>query len=240
MLKIQKFSFAALMVSAVVSGHVFADEKADAKFNDDVSYALTAYSMTQAKLMAEQGEIKLNPEQVNKAVSDVLAGKFSEEKIGELTKTLEQFEQKMLAREQAKIQEIAKKAQSEGDKYRAEFAKKDGVKTTKSGLLYRVVEAGKGDVIKPTDTVKVHYTGKLPDGKVFDSSVERGQPAEFRLNQVVKGWTEGLQLVKKGGKIELVLPPELAYGKQGAGASIPPNSTLYFEVEILDVNPKAK
>lgn len=240
MLKIQKFSFAALMVSAVVSGQVFADEKADAKFNDDVSYALTAYSMTQAKLMAEQGEIKLNPEQVNKAVSDVLAGKFSEEKIGELTKTLEQFEQKMLAREQAKIQEIAKKAQSEGDKYRAEFAKKDGVKTTKSGLLYRVVEAGKGDVIKPTDTVKVHYTGKLPDGKVFDSSVERGQPAEFRLNQVVKGWTEGLQLVKKGGKIELVLPPELAYGKQGAGASIPPNSTLYFEVEVLDVNPKAK
>ena len=240
MLKIQKLSLAALMVSAVVSGNVFADEKADAKFNDDVSYALTAYSMTQAKLMADQGEIKLNPEQVNKAVSDVLNGKFTEEKIGELTKTLEQFEQKMIAREQAKVQEIAQKAKEEGDKYRAEFAKKDGVKTTQSGLLYRVVEAGKGEAIKPTDTVKVHYTGKLPNGKVFDSSVERGQPAEFRLNQVVKGWTEGLQLVKKGGKIELVLPPELAYGKQGAGASIPPDATLYFEVEVLDVNPKAK
>lgn len=240
MLKIQKLSLAALMVSAVVSGNVFADEKADAKFNDDVSYALTAYSMTQAKLMADQGEIKLNPEQVNKAVSDVLNGKFTEEKIGELTKTLEQFEQKMIAREQAKVQEIAQKAKEEGDKYRAEFAKKEGVKTTKSGLLYRVVDAGKGEAIKPTDTVKVHYTGKLPNGKVFDSSVERGQPAEFRLNQVVKGWTEGLQLVKKGGKIELVLPPELAYGKQGAGASIPPDATLYFEVEVLDVNPKAK
>lgn len=240
MLKIQKFSLAALMVSAVVSGSVFADEKADAKFNDDVSYALTAYSMTQAKLMAEQGDIKLNPAQVNQAVTDVLNGKFTEEKIGELTKTLEQFEQKMMAREQAKVQEIAQKAQAEGDKYRAEFAKKDGVKTTKSGLLYHVVNEGKGNAIKPTDTVKVHYTGKLPDGKVFDSSVERGQPAEFRLDQVVKGWTEGLQLVKKGGKIELVLPPELAYGKQGAGASIPPNSTLYFEVEVLDVNPKAK
>ena len=240
MLKIQKLSLAALMVSAVVSGNVFADEKADAKFNDDVSYALTAYSMTQAKLMADQGEIKLNPEQVNKAVSDVLNGKFTEEKIGELTKTLEQFEQKMIAREQAKVQEIAQKAKEEGDKYRADFAKKEGVKTTKSGLLYRVVEAGKGEAIKPTDTVKVHYTGKLPNGKVFDSSVERGQPAEFRLNQVVKGWTEGLQLVKKGGKIELVLPPELAYGKQGAGASIPPDATLYFEVEVLDVNPKAK
>ncbi|OOF78944.1 peptidylprolyl isomerase [Rodentibacter caecimuris] len=240
MLKIQKFSFTALIVSAVVSGTVFADEKADAKFNDDVSYALTAYSMTQAKLMAEQGEIKLNEAQVNKAVEDVLKGKFTEEKIDELTQTLEQFQQKIVAREQAKMKEIAQKAQDEGDKYRAEFAKKEGVKTTKSGLLYRVVEAGKGEVIKPTDTVKVHYTGKLPDGKVFDSSVARGQPAEFRLDQVVKGWTEGLQLVKKGGKIELVLLPDLAYGKQGAGASIPPNSTLYFEVEVLDVNPKDK
>lgn len=240
MLKIQKFSLAALMVSAVVSGVVFADEKTDAKFNDDVSYALTAYSMTQAKLLAEQGEIKLNEAQVNKAVDDVLKGKFTEEKIGELTQTLEQFQQKIVAREQAKMKEIAQKAQDEGDKYRTEFAKKEGVKTTKSGLLYRVVEAGKGEVIKPTDTVKVHYTGKLPSGEVFDSSLERGQPAEFRLDQVVKGWTEGLQLVKKGGKIELVLPPELAYGKQGAGASIPPNSTLYFEVEVLDVNPKDK
>lgn len=240
MLKIQKFSLAALMVSAVVSGVVFADEKTDAKFNDDVSYALTAYSMTQAKLLAEQGEIKLNEAQVNKAVDDVLKGKFTEEKIGELTQTLEQFQQKIVAREQAKMKEIAQKAQDEGDKYRTEFAKKEGVKTTKSGLLYRIVEAGKGEVIKPTDTVKVHYTGKLPNGEVFDSSLERGQPAEFRLDQVVKGWTEGLQLVKKGGKIELVLPPELAYGKQGAGASIPPNSTLYFEVEVLDVNPKDK
>ena len=118
------------------------------------------------------------------------------------------------------------------------FAKKDGVKSTKDGLLYKITEAGKGDAIKATDTVKVHYTGKLPDGKVFDSSVERGQPVEFKLNQVIKGWTEGLQLVKKGGKIELVIPPELAYGKQGAGDAIPPDSTLYFEVEVLDVNPK--
>ncbi|MBF0752492.1 MULTISPECIES: FKBP-type peptidyl-prolyl cis-trans isomerase [unclassified Pasteurella] len=240
MLKIQKISLAALMVSAVVSSAVFADEKTEAKFNDDVSYALAAYSMTQAKLMAEQGGIKLNEAQVNKAVDDVLKGKFSEEKIGELSQTLEQFQQKIIVREQAKIKEIAQKAQDEGDKYRTEFAKKEGVKTTKSGLLYRVVEAGKGEVIKPTDTVKVHYTGKLPNGDIFDSSVERGQPAEFRLDQVVKGWTEGLQLVKKGGKIELVLPPELAYGKQGAGASIPPNATLYFDVEVLDVNPKTK
>lgn len=240
MLKIQKLSLAALMVSSVISGSVFAEEKTDAKFNDDVSYALAAYSMTQAKLMAQQGDVKLNEAQVNQAVADVLNGKLTEEKAGELSKTLEQFQQKVIAREQAKAQEIAQKAQEEGDKYRAEFAKKEGVKATKSGLLYHIVSEGKGEAIKPTDTVKVHYTGKLPNGKVFDSSVERGQPVEFRLDQVVKGWTEGLQLVKKGGKIELVLPPELAYGKQGAGATIPPNSTLYFDVEVLDVNPKAK
>ncbi|OOF44083.1 FKBP-type peptidyl-prolyl cis-trans isomerase [Rodentibacter trehalosifermentans] len=240
MLKIQKMSLAVLMISALLSGMAFADEKSEAKFNDEVSYALAAYSMTQAKIMAEQGEIKLNEAQVNKAVEDVLKGKFTEQRIGELSQTLEQFQQKVMAREQAKMKEISQKAQEEGDKYRAEFAKKEGVKTTKSGLLYRIVEAGKGEVIKPTDTVKVHYTGKLPNGEVFDSSVGRGQPAEFRLDQVVKGWTEGLQLVKKGGKIELVLPPELAYGKQGAGTSIPPNSTLYFDVEVLDVNPKTK
>ena len=105
--------------------------------------------------------------------------------------------------------------------------------------MYKIINEGKGAAIKPTAVVTVHYTGKLADGKVFDSSVERGSPAEFKLNQVVKGWTEGLQLVKKGGKIELVLPPELAYGEQGAGAVIPPNSTLFFEVEVLDVNPKA-
>ena len=85
--------------------------------------------------------------------------------------------------------------------------------------------------------VKVHYTGKLPNGDVFDSSVERGQPVEFPLDRVIAGWTEGLQLVKKGGKIELVIPPSLGYGEQGAGAQIPPNATLHFDVEVLDVNP---
>jgi len=136
---------------------------------------------------------------------------------------------------QSKLDAGDKQAKAE---YEQKFAKKDGVKSTKDGLLYKITEAGKGEAIKATDTVKVHYTGKLPDGKVFDSSVERGQPVEFKLNQVIKGWTEGLQLVKKGGKIELVIPPELAYGKQGAGDAIPPDATLYFDVEVLDVNPK--
>lgn len=111
------------------------------------------------------------------------------------------------------------------------------MKSTKDGLLYKITEAGKGDAIKATDTVKVHYTGKLPDGKVFDSSVEHGQPVEFKLNQVIKRLDWRSSVSEEGGKIELVIPPELAYGKQGAGDSIPPDATLYFEVEILKNNP---
>ena len=131
-----------------------------------------------------------------------------------------------------------KKAEATSHSFLTENAKKDGVKTTASGLQYKIITEGTGKQPAANSMVTVHYKGQLVDGKVFDSSVERGQPVEFKLNQVIKGWTEGLQLVKKGGKIELVIPPELAYGKQGAGDSIPPDATLYFEVEVLDVNPK--
>ena len=173
-------------------------------------------------------------------LKDALEGKVDVRKDENVQKTLEAIEAKLVSASKAKAEAIAKSAQEEGDKYRADFAKGKDVKTTKSGLLYKIENAGKGEAIKATDTVKVHYTGKLPNGKVFDSSVERGQPVEFQLNQVIPGWTEGLQLVKKGGKIQLVIPPALGYGKQGAGASIPPNSTLIFDVEVLDVNPKSE
>ena len=173
-------------------------------------------------------------------LKDALEGKVDVRKDENVQKTLEAIEAKLVSASKAKAEAIAKSAQDEGDKYRADFAKGKDVKTTKSGLLYKIENAGKGEAIKATDTVKVHYTGKLPNGKVFDSSVERGQPVEFQLNQVIPGWTEGLQLVKKGGKIQLVIPPALGYGKQGAGASIPPNSTLIFDVEVLDVNPKSE
>jgi len=120
------------------------------------------------------------------------------------------------------------------------YAKQKGVKSTASGLLYKVIKEGDGAMPTDTSEVEVHYEGRLVDGTVFDSSYKRGETATFGLNQVIKGWTEGLQLVKKGGKIELVLPADLAYGKEGAGASIPPNATLYFDVEVLDVIPEKK
>ena len=238
MLKIQKLSIAALMVSAVISGQVFAEEKAlDEKA---ASYAVGALMGGQMKDLvdAHKEVITYDNARILDGLKDALEGKVDVRKDENVQKTLEAIEAKLVSASKAKAEAIAKSAQDEGDKYRADFAKGKDVKTTKSGLLYKIENAGKGEAIKATDTVKVHYTGKLPNGKVFDSSVERGQPVEFQLNQVIPGWTEGLQLVKKGGKIQLVIPPALGYGKQGAGASIPPNSTLIFDVEVLDVNPK--
>ena len=240
MLKIQKLSIAALMVSAVISGQVFAEEKAlDEKA---ASYAVGALMGGQMKDLvdAHKEVITYDNARILDGLKDALEGKVDVRKDENVQKTLEAIEAKLVSASKAKAEAIAKSAQDEGDKYRADFAKGKDVKTTKSGLLYKIENAGKGEAIKATDTVKVQYTGKLPNGKVFDSSVERGQPVEFQLNQVIPGWTEGLQLVKKGGKIQLVIPPALGYGKQGAGASIPPNSTLIFDVEVLDVNPKSE
>ena len=222
MLKIQKLSLAALMVSAVVSGSVFAEDKA-APSASDASYAVGALMGNQVKDLvdAQKEVIQYDNARILDGLKDALEGKVDVRKDEKIQKTLDGIQEQLVSAAKAKVEQQAKAAKEEGDKYRAEFAKKDGVKSTKDGLLYKITEAGKGDAIKATDTVKVHYTGKLPDGKVFD-----------------KGWTEGLQLVKKGGKIELVIPPELAYGKQGAGDAIPPDATLYFDVEVLDVNPK--
>ena len=121
-----------------------------------------------------------------------------------------------------------------GVAFLAENAKKEGVKTTASGLQYKVVKAGTGKMPKATDVVEVNYEGKLIDGTVFDSSYERGEPIEFPLNQVIAGWTEGLQLMKEGGKYEFYIPSDIAYGEAG-NAGIEPNSTLIFTVELLKV-----
>lgn len=120
----------------------------------------------------------------------------------------------------------------------AVFIDTTGYTTTASGLKYKVVKEGTGAMPKAEDTVEVHYTGKLLDGTVFDSSVERGQTISFPLNGVIKGWTEGLQLMKEGAKYEFIIPSYLAYGERGTpGGPIGPNATLYFEVELFKVNP---
>lgn len=158
--------------------------------------------------------------------------------------TQEQVEATMMAFQQKKMQEqqdaFAKLSEdnlTNGQAYMAENGKKEGVVTTESGLQYEELQAGEGDNPKATDTVKVHYRGSLIDGTDFDSSYSRGEPVSFPLNGVIPGWTEGLQLMKPGGKSRLVLPAELAYGPGGMGDAIGPNSTLVFEVELLEINP---
>jgi FKBP-type peptidyl-prolyl cis-trans isomerase FkpA len=122
-----------------------------------------------------------------------------------------------------------------GKDFLKENAGKPGVKTTKSGLQYMVLEAGEGAKPKPTDRVTVHYRGTLLDGTVFDSSYDRGKPATFPLNRVIKGWTEGVQLMKTGSKFKFFIPHDLAYGARGSGPKIGPNETLIFEVELLEI-----
>ena len=129
----------------------------------------------------------------------------------------------------------AKKTKEEGDKFLAENKTKEGVITTESGLQYKVEKEGTGAKPTATDKVKVHYTGTLLDGTKFDSSVDRGEPAEFGVGQVIKGWTEGLQIMPVGSKYIFWIPAELAYGERGAGQDIKPNSVLKFEVELLDI-----
>ena len=133
------------------------------------------------------------------------------------------------------VMNASKKAKAEGEAFLAENAKREGVKTTASGLQYEVLEATLGRKPKATDTVRVHYEGTLIDGTVFDSSYKRGESISFPLNGVIKGWTEGLQLMSVGSKYKLFIPYQLAYGEHGAGASIPPYAALIFTVELLGI-----
>lgn len=149
----------------------------------------------------------------------------------ELQKAYTEFQQEMQKKQLQSNQQV----QSSSDNFLNENKAKAGVKTTASGLQYLTTKEGTGKQPQATSVVKVHYTGKLVDGTVFDSSVERGEPIEFPLNQVIPGWTEGLQLMKEGGKATLYIPANLGYGAQGVPGTIPPNSTLIFDVELIEV-----
>lgn len=147
-------------------------------------------------------------------------------------KEVEAKQKEEMAKQEAMMKEFEAKEKPAMDKYIAD--NKITAKPTATGLIYIETKKGSGPNPNVTDMVTVHYTGKLLDGTVFDSSVERGQPAEFALNQVIPGWTEGLQLMKKGGKAQLLIPSSIAYGPRGAGERIPPYSPLLFEVELID------
>lgn len=153
---------------------------------------------------------------------------------GEPIVSLQEFGPKINPMLQERMKKVQAQAQAEGTAFREKAAREEGAVQTASGLIFKELTAGTGASPQATDRVKVHYHGTLIDGTVFDSSVERGEPITFALDQVVKGWTEGLQMMKVGGKAVLTIPPELGYGPGGRGG-IPPNATLIFEVELLGI-----
>ncbi|HBI08749.1 FKBP-type peptidyl-prolyl cis-trans isomerase [Franconibacter pulveris] len=211
--------------------------------NDDQksAYALGAslgrYMENSLKEQEKLG-IKLDKAQLIAGVQDAFADK-SKLSDQEIEQTLQAFETRVKTAAQEKMEKDAKENADKGKAFRDAFAKEKDVKTSSTGLMYKVEKAGSGDAPKDSDTVVVNYKGTLIDGKEFDNSYTRGEPLSFRLDGVIPGWTEGLKYIKKGGKIKLVIPPELAYGKTGV-PGIPANSTLVFDVELLDIKPAPK
>ena len=184
-------------------------------------------------LVQIKDEVDLNI--VIEAMKHALDGKepaLTQEQAMEVQKA---FAERMQAKQAARMQELATTNKTEGEAFLAKNKSAAGVKTTASGLQYQVVTEGTGPKPAATDTVKVHYTGTLLDGTKFDSSVDRGQPAQFALNAVIPGWTEGLQLMPVGSKYIMWIPAELGYGDRGTPGPIGPNATLKFEVELLEI-----
>ncbi|SDW95272.1 FKBP-type peptidyl-prolyl cis-trans isomerase [Marinobacter mobilis] len=155
----------------------------------------------------------------------------------EIQTALMEYQQKLQQEQVAQMEQLAEENKSAGETFLAENGQRDGVVTTDSGLQYEVLEEGEGDKPTDADMVKVHYTGELLSGEVFDSSRDRGEPVTFGLTQVIAGWTEGLQLMNVGSRYKLYIPSDLAYGP-GGNRGIGPNETLVFDVELLEINPE--
>ncbi len=199
---------------------------------DKVSYSL---GIGIGRQLAQMGANELNIDDFAQAIKDVLAAGTLKVDEREAQKTVQDFFEQQEKKQRQKAEEAGKAAREAGEKYLSENAKKEGVTTTASGLQYMVISEGSGKQPKATDKVKCHYEGMLTDGTLFDSSIQRGEPAVFGLNQVISGWTEGLQLMKEGAKYRFFIPYHLGYGERGAGASIPPYAALIFDVELIEV-----
>ncbi|MCX8581921.1 FKBP-type peptidyl-prolyl cis-trans isomerase [Gilliamella sp. B3482] len=224
------------------------DDKADSLNNkikitteaQKESYALGSSFANYLKSNLEQNEVKADQEYLISGFNETMKGN-SQLNQEEVNTILEAFGKRIQEESQARFEKQKTENTAAGEKFREAFAKEPGVIKTKSGLLYKVIQEGTGAHPTANDTVIVHYVGTLTDGRKFDSSYDRNEPATFPLNGVIKGWTEGIQLIGVGGKIKLVVPPELAYEdkslpSQGNNANITPASTLVFEVELLGID----
>src|SRR5437868_4760786 len=222
--------FIVIISASLIAFPLFGQEKSpqlkDQK--DKVSYSIGM----QIGFNLGRQKVDINPDILAAGIKDSLAGKpqLTPDQVKDV---MAQFEKDM----EQKQKQLGEKNKTDGAKFLEDNKKKPGVKTTASGLQYKVEKEGTGSQPKATDMVTVNYRGTLIDGTEFDSSYKRGQPATFPVNGVIKGWTEALQLMKQGSKYQLVIPSNLAYGERAMGADIGPNATLIFEVELQDVKP---
>ncbi len=199
---------------------------------DKVSYAL---GLGIGRQLLDMGAQKLNIDDFARAIKDIIAGKKPEIGDQEAQTLVQNFFQEQEKQQRASAAKRFQANREQGESYLAENRKKEGVVTLPSGLQYQVLKEGNGKRPKAADQVRCHYEGMLIDGTLFDSSVQRGEPAVFGLNQVIKGWTEGVQLMQEGAKYRFFIPYQLGYGEQGAGQQIPPYSALVFDVELIEV-----
>ena len=195
-----------------------------------LSYALG----TQVAAGLKKQGVDIDPKAFAAGMTDAAAGKLALTD-AEIKQVLDGARSQLAEKQQARQQVEGAANEKAAEAFLAANAKKEGVKTTASGLQYKVLKSGTGRTPTLKDTVKVHYQGTLPDGTVFDSSIARGQPVTFQVDGVIAGWTEALQLMKEGDKFQLVIPPKLAYGPAGAGDRIGPNQVLLFDVELIDI-----
>ena len=234
---------AATAASSTASGpgSAAAADPGEGKFKTELekhSYAMGVLLAGDIKRQLARGNYEHDPEIVIKAFSEALRGKPTLITDGEANLILRNYTTELRKKAEEKRKEDGEKAKVAGELFLAANKAKPGVQTTPSGLQYKVLKAAQGAQPKAEDIVEVHYRGTLVDGTEFDSSISRGQPASFGLNRVIKGWTEGLQLMQVGSKYQFVIPSELAYGQNGSPPKIPPHSTLVFEVELLSVKPQ--
>ena len=222
--------------AAMIAGAVCAQDKPDLKDPKlRASYALGADIGSNLK----RQELDLDAKALAAGISDAIGGKTALTP-AEVQETLAELRKQYMAQMESKAKVAGSKNLKDGEDFLAANGKKDGVKTTASGLQYKVIKSGSGATPKPSDEVKVHYHGTLIDGTVFDSSVERGEPISFPVTGVIPGWVEALQLMKVGDKWQIYIPSKLAYGERGSGPKIGPNSALIFDVELLGIEGGAK
>ncbi len=225
-----------LFAAVLLASTAFAQESTQLKDEKDkVSYSI---GLDIGNTFKKQN-MDISLDALNAGLKDGVSGNkplLNEEQVKE---TMTAYSKTMMEKQAAKNKEAAAKNGAEGEKFLAENKSKEGVKTTASGLQYKIVKEGDGPTPKETDTVVTHYRGTLLNGKEFDSSLARNEPATFPVNRVIKGWTEALQMMKVGSKYQLFIPASLAYGERGAGQDIGPNSTLIFDVELLEIKPPA-